>query len=402
VRKTLETQRSFPTLGARWNFFATALFVAHALGCAASRPKTRAPETSETTRVETLGTIVVTPDSTATVPELLRTADAHEKKGELEAAAKLYDRVANVAIDGSEVEALFRAGDAHDKLGKNPEALTRFARFSDRYATHPRFADATLRAIRLAAYLGEWSHAGRLADRLLGRVKEMRPLEAIVVYGAKALELAARGDDANAYLNVERGVSLVERHGLDLAGRLPRDLAQLYFARGEVYRVRGERIRLAPPPPDFLEALERRCQSLLDAQRAYSDTFRAYDAHWSAMAGFRVGELYQKLHEELMRVEPPNTADTQARQQLFEGVMRLRYSVLLEKAGSMMDHTLQMSERAGEQSEWVERARKAREDIRSAEQREREALDRLPYTRAELEAGLKEVEESAKRRQPTR
>lgn len=358
--------------------------------------------TAKATPVTRLGTIVVTPDSTATIPELIRAAEEHERKGELEAAAKLHDRVANVAVDGREVEALFRAADAYDKLGKNPEALTRFARFSDRYGAHPRFTDATLRAIRLAAYLGEWSNAGRLADRLLGRAKQLRPLEAIVVYAGKALELAARGDDTNAYLNVERGVSLVERHGLDLAGRLPRDLAQLYFARGEVYRVRGERIQLHPTPPDFLVELERRCQALLDAQRAYSDTFRAYDSHWSAMAGFRVGELYQKLHEELMRVEAPKTADTTARQQLFEGVMRLRYSVLLEKAGSMMDHTLEMSDRTGEKSEWVERARRAREDIRSAERHEQEALGRLPYSRAELEAALKEMEASAKSRQPSR
>lgn len=402
MRKTLETQRSFPARAAWRNYFATVAFAASALACAPARRATPAPESPRRTPVTELGTIVVTPDSTATVPELLHAAEAHEKKGELELAAKLYDRVADVAIDGSEVDALFRAGEAYDKLGKNPEALTRFARFSDRYAAHPRFTDATLRAIRLASYLGEWSHAGGLAERLMGRAKELRPLDAIVVYAGKALDLAARGDDANAYLYVERGVSLVERHGLDLAGRLPRDLAQLYFARGEVYRVRGERMRLAPPQPDFLEALERRCQALLDAQRAYSDAFRAYDAHWSAMAGFRVGELYQKLHEELMRVEPPQTADTPARQQLFEGVMRLRYSVLLEKAGSMLDHTLSMSDRTGEQSEWVDRARKAREDIRSAERREREALERLPYTRAELEAGLKELEDAAKRRQPTR
>lgn len=399
----MKTQHPLLALVALRNFLALVPLGMTALGCASSQAATPKAETpQEAPPVTRLGTIVVTPESTATVPELLRAAEAHEQKGELEAAAKLFDRVANVAVDGSEVDALFRAGDAYDELGKNPEALTRFARFSDRYAAHPRFTDATLRAIRLASYLGEWSNAGRLADRLLGRAKELRPFEAIVVYSGKALELAARGDDTNAWLNVERGVSLVERHGLDLAGRLPRDLAQLYFARGEVYRVRGERIRLAPAPPDFLEALERRCQALLDAQRAYSDTFRAYDAHWSAMAGFRVGELYQKLHEELMRVEAPQTADTMARQQLFEGVMRLRYSVLLEKAGAMMDHTLQMSERTGERSEWVERTRKAREDIRSAEQREKAALERLPYTREELEAGLKELEDSAKRRQPTR
>jgi tetratricopeptide (TPR) repeat protein len=352
--------------------------------------------------VTRLGTIVVTPDSAATVPEILRDADARERAGDLAGAAVLYDRVSNVAADGAEVDALFRAADAYDKLGKNEDALARYARLSEQHTGHARWAEATLRSIRLCAYFGEWARAGRVADRLLGRVKEMRPLEATVVYSGKALELISRGDDVNAWLYVERGIGLTERNNLDMAGRLPRDLAQLYFARGEVYRVRGERILLSPTPPDFLVALERRCQALLDAQRAYADTYRAYDAHWSAMAGFRVGELYQKLHQELMRVEPPKTADTPARQQLFEGVMRLRYSVLLEKAVSMMDHTLSMAERTGEKSEWVERARRSRDDIRAAERHEQEALARLPYSRAELEAGLKELEAASKARQPSR
>jgi len=103
-----------------------------------------------------------------------------------------------------------------------------------------------------------------------------------------------------------------------------------------------ERIRFAPVPSDFAAVLEQRCQLLLDAQSAYSDAMRAYDAHWSAMAGFRVGELYQKLHEELMQVPAPKSADSAGKRQLFEGAMRLRYSILLDKAKAMMDHTVAM------------------------------------------------------------
>src|SRR5205823_2055229 len=47
-------------------------------------------------------------------------------------------------------------------------------------------------------------------------------------------------------------------------------------------------------------------------------------------------------------------------EQLFEGAMRLRYRVLLEKGLKMMDGTVQMAERAGEASGWVARAKVAR------------------------------------------
>ena len=41
--------------------------------------------------------------------------------------------------------------------------------------------------------------------------------------------------------------------------------------------------------------------------------------------------------------------------------MRLRYSILLDKAKSMMDHPVAMADRTGEQSPWVLRSRQARD-----------------------------------------
>jgi hypothetical protein len=106
------------------------------------------------------------------------------------------------------------------------------------------------------------------------------------------------------------------------------------------------------------------------------------------MAGFRIGELYQSLHRDVMQLKPPAAADSQRRRQLFEGALRLRYSVLLGKALGMMKHTLAMARRTGERSPWVARAEQARSDIERAQVAEQEALDRLPYTRAELQAAL--------------
>jgi hypothetical protein len=168
-------------------------------------------------------------------------------------------------------------------------------------------------------------------------------------------------------------------------------VAQLYFALGEIRRARAERIKLVPVPSNFAAALEARCQLLLDAQSAYSDVMRAHDAHWSAMAGYRVSELYQSLHEELMRVPPPRSAESDRLRQLFEGAMRLRYAVLLRKASSMLEHTLAMAERTGEESSWVVRARRAKQDVDRAVVAEEAALARLPYTRQELEAALADL-----------
>ena len=68
--------------------------------------------------------------------------------------------------------------------------------------------------------------------------------------------------------------------------------------------------------------------------------------------------------------------------------MRLRYSILLDKAKAMLDHTLTMAERTGEQSPWVLKSRQARDAIAQAMEEERQALARLPYTKAQLQAAL--------------
>jgi hypothetical protein len=244
----------------------------------------------------------------------------------------------------------------------------------------------------LEAFVENVDRAASLSKAFQKRFGSLAPAEAIVTHSAIALGALALSDLDTARYHIAKGRHVVDEHGLDRAGRLPRDLAQLFFALGELRRRLGEAVRLSPPPDEFASEFERRCQLLLDAQTAYSDTMRAYDAHWSAMAGYRVGELYERLHSELMSITPPKSAKTERQRQLFEGAMRLRYAVLLDKGLAMMEHTLAMAERTGQQSAWVKRAELSRERIIKARQTEQEALDKLPFSRADLERALNELE----------
>jgi hypothetical protein len=163
------------------------------------------------------------------------------------------------------------------------------------------------------------------------------------------------------------------------------------FALGEVRRRRSEKITFNPMPPNFVEVLEQRCQALLDAQSAYTEAMRSYDAHWSAMAGYRVGQLYQQLHRDVMAIPPTGKADTLKKQQLFEGAMRLRYRVLLEKGLKMMDGTVRLGRRTGEDSAWIHRAEEAKHDIELAVEDEKRALAKMPFTEAELQDALDQL-----------
>ena len=365
------------------------------VGCGGS-PGTARPPTTPAPSLD-VPRIIVTPDSTASLDELFAAGQGAAARGDFRSAALYFDRVAALEPQGPVApEALFLAAEAYDSLHEHAAALDRYEAVVHRYPRHGRAPEAATRGVRLSLYEEHWDWAGRFADRALERASELGGLQQIAVYAGKAMQSVNAGDDVRASGFVERGRNVVERDGLDLAGRLPIELAPLYYALGEVRRIRAERIHF-DEPANFPARMEARCQLILDAQSAYSDSWRAYDAHWSLLSGVRVGELYDNLHRELMTtMQPPASADTDDRRLLYYGATRLLYSVLLEKAHGMLDHTLAMAEREHERSAWVERARTALRGIQDAERAEAQSLARLPYTRAELEEALARLRAEAR------
>jgi hypothetical protein len=375
-----------------------ALILLAAIGCAptggtAHRPRAAAPTGVQAPPAVELPRIIVTPDQAVSVTELYREAQALFAAGATREAARKFDRVVALDPHGPLVaEALFHGGVASDlagdQLSDRLAALERFEAVVRRYPAHVLARPALLRAIRLLTFLERWPRAMREAELMCDRYKDLRPLETVVVHAAIALGRIEVGALDDAEQHIETARTVVESNGLDAAGEIPRDLAALFFALGELRHRRASQIVFQPLPKDFAVVLERRAQLILDAQAAYSDVMRAHDAHWSAMAGVQVGRLYESLHADLMAIVPPASATSERQRLLFEGAMRLRYSVLLDKALTMMEHTIFMAERTGEHSEWIARARDAKARIELARAREAEAIGRLPYSRDQLKQAL--------------
>jgi len=358
------------------------------LGCAsaAPAPATSQDATSGKGELEVPRTIV-TPEGASSIPELLRDADALAAAQRWAEAAIAYERAYRLESEGVLGErALWGAADAHDRANQLERALAAYELYAQRTPATARGREAMLRATRLLVFLGRFAPAGVYAERLLQRPSELGDTERIAVLSARALALIEAGEEQQASYFIEKGRDVVDAHQLDAAGRISRDLAQLYYALGESRRVKAERIVFQPMPPNFGAVLEERCQLLLDAQSAYADSMRAYDAHWSAMAGYRTAELYQRLHQDLLAVQPPPSADTERKRQLFEGAVRTRYAILLTKARALAQSTLSMAERTGETSGWVDRTRAALKNIDSSIRDEEAALAKLPYTKQDFEA----------------
>jgi hypothetical protein len=78
----------------------------------------------------------------------------------------------------------------------------------------------------------------------------------------------------------------------------------------------------------------------------------------------------------------------------------LRYTILLEKSASSLEHTLALAARTEDDSKWVTLAKQALANLRRSMADERAAIAVLPYTREQLLKALEQL--SARRRVPTR
>ena len=303
-------------------------------------------------------------------------------------AAPEFDALVRLAPDGeTAAPSLYDGALAHEGLGEREAAIERFAVLLQRFPQHPTTRGALFRLSRLDGFVERWSDLVSVTDRILA-LADLSVIEAIEAHGAKGLGLIEqdRLDEASHEVGLAR--DLIEQHRIGDAGAPPVELATVSFALGEVRRKKSEKISLVPVTPNFSEVLEQRCQGLLDAQNAYTDAMRSFDAHWSAMAGYRVGQLYQTLHRDVMAIPPTAKSDTLKKKQLFEGAMRLRYRVLLEKGLKLMEGTVRIGQRTGEDSAWIHRAEEAKRDIERALEDEKTALSKLPFTEAELTEAL--------------
>lgn len=353
-----------------------------------------APKTPEHP-TEVLPETRITKTDPADLPKMLEGADDKLVRDDYKGAAAEYDHVYDVQPDGPLAkDALFSAGTAYLGTGDFALAEKRYRTVLEQFPDADTAKPALLRISRILAYEERWAELEPVADQIIAR-KDLVVIEQIEGLGGKGLALVSLGrvDEAAKVIDLAR--TIIDKNGLGEGGVWPLELAQVSFALGEIRRIRSEKIVFEPFPPNFAAVLEERATGLLDAQAAYSEAIRAKDAHWSAMSGYRIGELYAQLHHDVMRAPVPPAENLQ-KQQLFEGAMRLRYRILLKKGLTMMDRVVQLGERTGENSEWVHRATDAKKKLELALADENAALAKMPFTEAELQTALDEFQAKSK------
>lgn len=237
----------------------------------------------------------------------------------------------------------------------------------------PESRDARHGALQLAQtliQLERWDEAYELTERLLLREDLDAPerLEGLArraqaLLGLEQLEDARRqARDALSYYRMQ-----------ERTGQIPDPYfaAAANFVLAETMRLQSESIEL---PEGTVEAqhqvLDRRARLVLDAQREYFNTIRHTDAQWAAASGYRIGAMYDRLWQALMRapIPPPNRELNDASMPIYEEEYRDELArhirPLLRHAIRYWELTLLMVERTGVQTDWAERTREDLERMR--------------------------------------
>jgi len=143
---------------------------------------------------------------------------------------------------------------------------------------------------------------------------------------------------------------------------------QAEYWLGEAYDREFREVPLDPAgmTDDALsQALERKADLLLSAQGHFLRCVRLGESNWSVAAGYRIGEMYEHFHDQLLAAPLP--ADlTEAQRAFYQQELRARVRNLLSKAMEIYEETLAAAERTGARGEAVARATAAVERLRNA------------------------------------
>lgn len=272
-------------------------------------------------------------------------------------AARYFGRVCDFHPQSAHRrQALYNSGLALEKLKRWDEALPRFAELADPRKGTGDALDASFRQAEVLYHLNRYDDAVEILKTLADRpeLTADKRIEARVQQGVCEVE-AGRLEAAEQTL---RGV-ITYWQGLP-----DRDLvdeyfpAQAQFFLGEIFREHYEAVALDgnAKVEQLARDLEYKSELLLSAQGHFLRAIRMGNGYWATASGQRIGGLYESMYAHMIHAPAPREL-TEVEQAAYREMLRKRIRVLISKAISVYEHTLQAAERIGASSPFVQQTK---------------------------------------------
>lgn len=303
--------------------------------------------------------------------QLLEVGNQQFDQEAFDRALAVYDKLlAEFPQSEHVVLALYNTGLCYERLEEPEQALLRYQRLIDEHPGSGSHKDALFRKAFMSGKLKRWVDVADTfwAVRQLGNLNTMDELEARVGQG---VGMFMQGDyptaefEFRSALNFHRDKSKQEF--------LPAEywVGQSRFYLGEIYAREMEALALSAPSgdhDDWVEMmgkdLEKKCELLLRAQNNFIRAIRVGHHGWATAAGYRIGSLYERLHDDMVEVPVPPEL-TESQRDIYRHEVKERVRVLVMKAMKVYQMSLEMAERIGQKNEWVDKTSESLERMKA-------------------------------------
>lgn len=273
-------------------------------------------------------------------------------------AARYFGRICDFHQQSKHYRpSLYNAGLALEKLKAWEDAWVRFSVLSDPKGNGDSL-DAAFRVAECSYHLERYTDAIEVL-RVIADRADLSPdkrIEARVQQGICELEM----DQKDAAESTLRSV-------LTYWNSLPdKDLVDDYFPGqaqffiGEIFRLHYEDVVLdgSKSTTKLAEDLEFKSELLLSSQGHYLRAIRIGNGYWATAAGNRIGGLYENMYDHMIHAPAPAELSP-SEQEVYRAELRKKIRVLIGKAITVYERTLEAAERIGASSPFVQQTRES-------------------------------------------
>jgi tetratricopeptide (TPR) repeat protein len=252
-------------------------------------------------------------------------------------------------------QALYNCGLADEKIEQWEDAYQRFHELADPNGSGDAL-DAAFKAAETLYHLERYDEAIELLYAIGTRqdLPMNKRIEARVQQGICQLE-AGQMDTAEITLRrvVNDWQELPDKDQVD--DYFP---AQAQFFLGEIYRLHYEDVKLDPEKTaeQLGKDLEYKAELLLSSQGHYLRAIRIGNGYWATAAGAQIGGLYENLWDHMTNAPVPKDL-TGEEAEIYRQELRKRIRILISKAITIYERTLEAAERIGASNPFVEKTK---------------------------------------------
>lgn len=290
--------------------------------------------------------------------ELWAIGNAAWAAGDWQKAALHFERLSDFhETSEHRPDALHRAGLALEKMRDHAGALSRFLEASKLRTDSSAKLESMFKAADAWYFLGDYASAATMLETIAS-VEGLPAVKQAEVQIKRAVCLLTDGQHQQAERELRRTIDFIREHLRDEVrdGYLP---SQAQFHLAEVFRHYFLSAKLDPATStreELMADLEYKAQMLLSAQGHYLRCIRVGHPEWATASGYRIGELYQKLYEQMTGASVPTDLDAE-QTAIYLEELRNRVRVLVTKAIDAYEKTLATAERVGATNPFVNQTR---------------------------------------------